>query len=158
MISKINYKMTKNSNEMAFVTIEDMYNELEIIVFPKTYYRIKNILKVNNPIIVKGKINFEDTGTPKIIALKIEKITDELIEKMKNNNRKLYLKIEKYNKNDINLIKSVLINNRGNENVILYFEDLNKKLILDSKYFISYSEKLKWDLEKIIGKDSVKYC
>ena len=157
-ISKISYKTTKNSNEMAFLTIEDMYGEQDIIVFPKTYYNVKNLLKINNPIIVRGTINFNDTELPKIIAMKIEKITDELIEKMNNNNRKLYLKIKKYNNDDIISIKRVLLDSSGNKSVILYFEDINKKLVLKEKYAISYSEKLKLNLEEIVGKDSVKYC
>jgi len=158
MISKLNLKVTKNSNEMAFLTIEDIYNEQEIIVFPKVYYENKNILKVGNPIIIRGKISYDDSEIPKVIALKIEKIDNNLIEKMNENNKKLYIKMEKYNINDINSIKRVLCASKGEKKVVIYLEEQKKKLELDDKYLISYSDKLRIDLEQIIGKNAVKYC
>jgi len=60
------------------------------------------------PIIVRGKISYDETEVPKIIALKIEKINDSLIEKMNGNNKKLYIKIKNYKIDDIKLIKRVL--------------------------------------------------
>ncbi|MDM8533784.1 hypothetical protein QUF55_03670, partial [Clostridiaceae bacterium HSG29] len=158
MISKMNLKITKNSNEMAFLTIEDIYNEQEIIVFPKVYYGNKNILKVGNPIIVRGKISYDETEVPKIIALKIEKINDELIEKMNGKNKKLYIKIKNYKIDDIKLIKRVLNASKGEKKVVIYLESKNEKLELGDKFLINYSDKLKIDLEKITGTNSVKYC
>ncbi len=158
MISKMNLKVTKNSNEMAFLTIEDIYNEQEIIVFPKVYYSNKNILKVGNPIIVRGKISYDETEVPKIIALKIEKINDSLIEKMNENNKKLYIKIKNYKIDDIKLIKRVLNASKGEKKVVIYLESKKEKLELDGNFLVAYSEKLKIDLEKITGENSVKYC
>jgi DNA polymerase-3 subunit alpha len=158
MISKVNLKITKNSNEMAFISIEDIYNEQDIIVFPKTYNRVKNVLKLNNPIIVKGRINFDDSDLPKIIAVKIEKIDDALVEQMKQNNKKLYIKINNYNATDISKIKKVLKKYPGSKNVVLYFEDLKKKYTLKSTYMIQYSETLKKEIELVVGPKGVKYC
>ncbi len=158
MISKFNLKITKNSNEMAFITIEDIYNEQDVIVFPKTFNRVKNVLKLNNPIIIKGKINFDDSDLPKIIAIKIEKITDDLITQMNQNNKKLYIKVKKYDKNDITQIKRVLSKYTGSKEVILYFEDLKKKYTLKNDFNIQYSERLKKEIELIVGPKGVKYC
>lgn len=158
MISKFNLKVTRNSNEMAFITIEDIYNEQDVIVFPKTFNRVKNVLKLNNPVIIKGKINFDDSDVPKIIAIKIEKITDELVKKMKNNNRKFYIKVKQYNEYDVTRIKDVLKNYPGKKSVILYFEDLNKKYTLKSEFNIQYSDELKKEIEVIVGTKGVKYC
>jgi DNA polymerase-3 subunit alpha len=37
IISRIKLKTTKSNNMMAFVTIEDLYGSVEIIVFPAVY-------------------------------------------------------------------------------------------------------------------------
>lgn len=158
MISKFNLKITKNSNEMAFITIEDIYNEQDIIVFPKTFNRVKNVLKLNNPIIIKGRINFDDSDIPKIIAVKIEKIDDALVEQMKKNNKKMYIKMKKYNKKDISKLKRVLKKYPGSQNVVLYFEDLKKKYELKSDFRIQYSKELINAIESIVGPEGAKYC
>jgi len=158
MISKFNLKITKNSNEMAFITIEDIYNEQDIIVFPKTYNRVKNVLKLNNPIIIKGKINFDDSDIPKIIAVKIEKINDALVDQMKEKNKKLYIKMKEYNKKDISQLKKVLKKYPGSKSVVLYFEDLEKKYTFKTDYDIQYSKALEREIKSIVGAEGVKYC
>ncbi len=49
---------TKRENlEMAFLNIYDETGSIEVVVFPKTYLKLKDILEMNNVLIMKGKMN-----------------------------------------------------------------------------------------------------
>lgn len=58
--SKKIIKTKKNNAEMAFITIFDETGSVECIVFPKLYERIKDILTLNQVIILKGTVNDKD--------------------------------------------------------------------------------------------------
>ncbi|MFH1827506.1 MAG: DNA polymerase III subunit alpha [bacterium] len=55
--SKKIIKTKKNNEEMAFVTIFDETGSLEIVVFPSTFNKLKDILFINQIIIFKGKVS-----------------------------------------------------------------------------------------------------
>ena len=67
LISNITAKLTKNNQNMAFVTLEDLYGTVEIIVFPTIYQNVKPYLIEDNGIYVKGRASVsEESG--KLIA------------------------------------------------------------------------------------------
>ena len=71
VINSIRTKITKNNDIMAFVNLEDLYGEIQVIVFPKTYVQYKPVLFEDNIVKVEGRINLrEDEIT--VIATKIE--------------------------------------------------------------------------------------
>jgi DNA polymerase-3 subunit alpha len=53
-------KTKKDNSEMAFLTVFDQTGTLEVIVFPKTYQKLKNIININTVILFKGKIDNKD--------------------------------------------------------------------------------------------------
>ncbi len=64
---------TRNNDAMAFVQIETLDGEVELIVFPRVYDKDKSIWALDNVVEVKGKINARDReGNPtddlKVIA------------------------------------------------------------------------------------------
>ena len=71
VINSIKTKITKNNDIMAFVNLEDLYGELSVIVFPKTYVQYKAPLFPDNIVKVEGRINIRDDEIS-IVAMKIE--------------------------------------------------------------------------------------
>lgn len=55
--SKKIIKTKKDNSEMAFITLYDETGSIEAIVFPKLYAKLKDSLGVNQPLIIKGKVN-----------------------------------------------------------------------------------------------------
>jgi DNA polymerase-3 subunit alpha len=53
-------KTKKGNEEMAFLTIFDETDSLEVIVFPKSFAKLKSILNINTAILFKGKIDNKD--------------------------------------------------------------------------------------------------
>ncbi len=59
--------LTKKSEPMAFVTIEDLQGSVEIIVFPSTYAKAADTLFEDMPILVQGQIQ-RDENAVKVLA------------------------------------------------------------------------------------------
>ncbi len=55
IISRIKEVTTKNSLEMAFIEIEDMFQSIDTVFFPNIYSRYKSIIKKGDVYIFKGK-------------------------------------------------------------------------------------------------------
>lgn len=65
---------TRNNNsEMAFIRIFDESGSIEVVVFPKTYVRYKEILNLNQLLFLKGKIS-EKQGTLNMLLNAAKKI------------------------------------------------------------------------------------
>ncbi len=76
VIQRVRKIITRNSNkEMAFIKIQDDTSSLEVVVFPKTYDAIKEILAENRAILINGRMDFSrDETRPSLLA---ESITDD---------------------------------------------------------------------------------
>ncbi|MBQ6678809.1 MAG: DNA polymerase III subunit alpha [Lachnospiraceae bacterium] len=67
MITGKTVKVTKNSQLMAFITIEDLYGSVEVLVFPKDYERYKTQLVEDEKILVAGRVSIGDEAEGKLI-------------------------------------------------------------------------------------------
>jgi DNA polymerase-3 subunit alpha len=71
-ISKLRETRTKKTGAlMAFGTLEDETGTIEFVVFPKTYDEVKNLLKLNSVVLLKGKVELRDEA----LSLLVEKIS-----------------------------------------------------------------------------------
>ena len=82
IISEFKRLATKGGSTMAFVTIEDVYGQIEVIVFPKVFDNARSYLKEESIVRVTGKLQIKD-GTPQIIA---EEITEMEVNKDQTEN------------------------------------------------------------------------
>ena len=68
IITSIKKKYTKNNKIMAFVTIEDLYGQAEIIVFENAYIKAGSSLTEENIVLVEGRLSIREDEETKIIA------------------------------------------------------------------------------------------
>ncbi len=147
IINTMTIKATKNNLSMAFINIEDLSGMIEIIVFPQTFSKLRNVLFEGIAISVWGKINKKEDETPKIVCNSIE-----LLEKNSVRQKTIYLKIESINSKKYIKAKEILKNNQGNEKIIIVFINDNKKVILN---FTSNGKEVLADLKKLLGDENV---
>lgn len=62
---------SKKGEPMAFVTLEDILETLEVMVFPETYAACQHLLTTSDPVIVRGTVQKNERGV-KIIAEEID--------------------------------------------------------------------------------------
>ena len=67
LIESINTRITRKGENMAILSIEDLYGSMEVIVFPQAYERYRSLLEVNNAVIIKGRAQVSDDES-KLIA------------------------------------------------------------------------------------------
>ena len=68
IITKIKKKFTKNNTIMAFVTMEDLYGSVELIVFDSVYHASQNALLEENVVLVEGRLSIREDEPAKIVA------------------------------------------------------------------------------------------
>ncbi len=71
IVTDIKTISTKNNRMMAFVTVEDLYGQMEVIVFPNIYDEYASLLAGDSQIIVEGRISLKEEEQPKILADRI---------------------------------------------------------------------------------------
>ncbi|MBU2540093.1 DNA polymerase III subunit alpha [Patescibacteria group bacterium] len=73
VISTIKRIITRNGKPMLFMSLEDLTNKVEVVVFPTVIDRNPTVLQENKIVFVKGKVDNRD-GEIKVIADEIEEI------------------------------------------------------------------------------------
>lgn len=71
IITSIKKKFTKTNRIMAFVTIEDLYGQAEIIAFENAYLTAKDSLIEENIVLIKGRLSIREEEKTSIIANEI---------------------------------------------------------------------------------------
>jgi DNA polymerase-3 subunit alpha len=68
MVEGITIKATKTNQIMAFLTIEDLYGTVEVIIFPRTYEKYRNLIKEDAKLYIKGIATVEEEANGKVIG------------------------------------------------------------------------------------------
>lgn len=76
IITSVKKKYTKNNTIMAFVTVEDLYGTVEIIVFENCYQEASKYLVEESIVMVEGRLSIREDDEPKIVARTIKPFGD----------------------------------------------------------------------------------
>ena len=68
MITARTVKLTKNGQQMAFVTLEDMVGSVEVIVFPRDYENKKQLLNEDAKVFISGRTSIGDDPAGRLIC------------------------------------------------------------------------------------------
>ncbi len=68
IVTRRQLKLTKNNEQMAFLTFEDNYGELEVIVFPKVLEEYGSYLTAEAALCVWGRLSVREDEAPKLLA------------------------------------------------------------------------------------------
>lgn len=154
IISAKKNKLTRNNNMMSFVTIEDLFGDIEVVVFPAVYERHRELLEEGRIVLVDGKLSIsEDEGRKSIIAERLHDI-DEASKGLK----KVYIKLP-YDRDiaEIENIKYVLKDYPGDIPVYIYLEKNKKTVKASREFWVNISEEsLEERVESLLGAGNIK--
>lgn len=68
MITGKTVKTTRTNNLMAFITIEDLYGTVEVIVFPRDYEKYRIVLEEDRKVFLQGRVTVEEDKPAKLIC------------------------------------------------------------------------------------------
>ncbi len=101
---------SKRGDPMAFLTVEDILESVEVVVFPDTYSRCEEILASTSPVIIQGTVQKDERG-PKIIADAIHSL-QEAREKYTQSAR-IRIEADKISRAQMEMIKKSLYQFHG---------------------------------------------
>ncbi|OFI07488.1 DNA polymerase III subunit alpha [Clostridium acetireducens DSM 10703] len=151
IINNINKKLTRNNKMMAFLSLEDLYGIIEVIVFPNIYEKNKYLINEDSIVILKGRINIQEDKQPIIICENIEILNHEV-------NKKIYILIEKENllKKVIKDLKKDIVIYKGNTPIYICTKIERKKFRVSEELWVNASEDCIKFLSNKFGCDNVK--
>ena len=76
LITEKKVLLTKKGQQMAFISVEDLYGMIEVIVFPKTFEVDRANLEIDNVVILRGKLDLKEEDNPKVLADRVVLIND----------------------------------------------------------------------------------
>lgn len=171
MISSVKKKITKSNSAMAFVTIEDMYGSMEVLVFPQIYDGCSQLIREGSAVKIRGRISFTEEKEPKLICDSITMPpTQESIrsaggtvyerqtatrEKQPVKNPGLYIKVSDMECSEYKKALQYIEVFDGSSDLYIY--DLsNKKLVrAPAKYRVAINDVLIAALKKLLGSANV---
>jgi len=143
-------KTTKNNSMMAFITLEDLYGQVEAIVFPKILSKYSQYIHEDNIVVIKGRISIREDEQPKILCQEVIPVNQI------NKPERLYIKIRKDKKSVLEEITSILKFFNGDVPVYVFFEENNKLTLASRDKWVKLSDILLSELKNIVGDDCVK--
>lgn len=150
MITGITVKTTRTNSMMAFLTLEDMYGTVEIIVFPRDFEKNRSMFVEDQKVFIVGKVAVEEERPAKLILQKI--IPFEQIPKqiwIQFENKAVYQAEEEF-------LTQMIRENPGEAELIVYCktEKVRKSYGMQSR--ISLSETVREKLEEKYETENVK--
>ena len=74
IINNIKKLYTKRNTEMAFISVEDLYGNIEVVAFDRIYAKVRTEIEEGDIVVVEGKISIKDEENVNVIANNIYKI------------------------------------------------------------------------------------
>lgn len=152
MLTKRGDRITRNNSKMSILIVEDLYDAVEIMVFPMVFKKCESQLEEDGFIVIEGRLNLRDDEPPKIIADQIHKLDGYKSKK----DEKLFLKIPGYSEGLWEQIKNILTKYPGKTEVVLYLDKERKKMKTQSNYWVRIERGLMTELRTLLGRDAVK--
>ncbi|ALD15197.1 DNA polymerase III subunit alpha [Buchnera aphidicola (Aphis glycines)] len=154
VVISIKIKMTKNKNQIIIVVLDNYTSRLEIIIFKKVFDSFKNLIKLNEILIIRGAIN--PTKNFRIIAYNVMNLTllrEKYIRKL------IIIFSEKKDKCFLEKLYQLLKKqDKGNVFVDLFFQKQKYSLSLIKKinFNIKVSNEFLHELKFLVGSNNIK--
>ena len=85
IITKVSKKFTRKNTVMAFITVEDYYGIVEIVVFDSVYEKKSDILLEDNIVFIEGRLSIREDEPAKIVANNIVEFNNNSFTNNNNN-------------------------------------------------------------------------
>ena len=150
IITEKTIKYTKQNKAMAFITVEDLFGTVEVIIFPRDYEKYSRYLNEDEKVFVAGHANVEEDKNGKLICEKIYSFDDT--------KRELWLQFatkEAFEEKEKELY-SLLYGSDGNDEIVIYIASPRAMKRLGQNYNIHINPELVGNLTEFLGEKNVK--
>lgn len=155
VITKVKKILTKNGASMLFVTVEDLSEAIEVVVFPKVVEQFGQLLTPESIIAIHGRLSDKD-GQLKVLA---DRVTEDINQPLARPTRAktIILEFKKgVNKPLLELVKKALQASPGQSKVALRIPTNDHIKEVGAKLQVEPTETLVQELEGLIGRGRVR--
>ena len=150
MITNVNIKYTSTNKTMAFITVEDLVGQGEVIVFPDQYERNRNAIKEDAKVLVSGRVNAADDKDAKLICEGIVPFEEVgSVAWVIFDNKELFAENE-------NKLYNILGESQGTDRVCIFIKDGHLVKELGPNKCISIEDGIVDKLRATFGNDKVR--
>ena len=155
IIAKLNRKHLKNGTDMAFLTAEDAYGTVEMLLFPNLYEQYRPMLQEGKIVIVEGKISLREDEEPKILVNRMQPFDQEAFRDME---AKLYLRIPSQHSALKEQVEAILRGSSGRCKVYFYYTDSGTYENLEQPQgYIPFDSSQADKLEQLLGAENAVF-
>ena len=150
IISEVTVKVTKQNSVMAFVTIEDLYGTVEVLVFPKLYEKYRQIIAEDNKVFITGRVTSGGEENAKMICETIISFNDKSSE--------LWIRFEnkeEYEEKYPQLLENIKLSN-GKDKIVIYLNQEKAKKILPASCNVNADQQFLWKMQALFGENNVR--
>ncbi len=169
-------KVTRSNTMMAFITLEDLTDTIETVIFPNIYERSGHLLYQDSQIILSGTLDIKEDEDPKLIVNSVHELTADNLallsrKSARPNGRKtapkqtkavmtpkLYIRFSKREELDMAKLRELLATSPGNVEVICYIESEKAKLKAPDSLRVQATPDFIRKLESYFGEGFVKFA
>ncbi len=155
LIEAINIKTTKHGDNMAFLTVEDLFGTVEVIVFPREFGRYREKLVKDNKILIKGNASVtEEEG--KLILSELYSFA-EIKQDIDAENKELWVRFDdeaSFNQAEQDLL-GILGNYSGRTIAMVMISNPRSMKRMANKFKVHVCDGLINNLNDRFGKDNV---
>jgi DNA polymerase-3 subunit alpha len=145
--------LTKKNQTMCFLSMEDLYGTIEVVVFPNVYTTYEYLLGTDNKLLIKGRLNLSEDQASSVIC---EEIVE--LERMEQKNRFQGVQISVENMSDQRIVqmKEVLQRYQGDKPIVLYSREEDKKYKASKALWVQESGEAVEALRQVMGQGNVE--
>ena len=150
IISEVTVKVTKQNSVMAFVTIEDLYGTVEVLVFPKLYEKYRQIIAEDNKVFITGRVTSGGEENAKMICETIILFSDKSSE--------LWIRFEnkeEYEEKYPQLLENIKLSN-GKDKIVIYLNQEKAKKILPASCNVNADQQFLQKMQALFGENNVR--
>ena len=165
IITSVRLKVTKSNSTMAFVTLEDMFGSIELLVFPAVLAQCGALIAEGSIVRILGRISVTEDKDSKVICEQAAPApspedadagAQEASHAKKRAKRPgLYLKVPNEKNSLYSKAMKYIAVFDGVTPLYLYFTDTKKLLLAPAQYRVSVNDVLIRALEELLGRENV---
>jgi len=145
--------VTKNSNTMCFITLEDLYGVIEVVVFPGVFAKYDHMLETDSKVLIKGKLNISEDQASSVIC---EEMTELENFRRKKTFQAVQISVVDMKDKRIEMIKEILSKHKGDKPIVLYSMREDRKYKASKTLWVRESNVLIEELTGLVGSDNIE--
>ena len=155
VVSQYREMMTKKGDKMARFILEDAEGSLEVVVFPKTFEKVRHALVSDEPILVSGKIKNEgpaEESAWKMLLDNAQALSE--LRQAKTTRVDIHLNADQVTPDQLKSLRGILENSKGNCHAVVRLRVPGRSetvIPLGGDYQVEASEDLLARLERLFG-------